>query len=234
MLLIPHARSQRANAKAVATENAKHHVYGKELLADGFVSPIVLASDRLKELRGDMDLQSFAAYTGLSEFELEYLFSNEYMEPTESQLMTISNKTGKSIMWLLGYHVPPESHLFNGDNEIIVAIGKRNSAEDSLRRLPAKGVINGLIRSNMEKRIEETTKRISFAAARIVARLHYPMDNRDIMWMKGQPVYIEFAGADPEDGIWGISIGLAIITEKGKLLLDKNGTDFCVYQTPKF
>ncbi len=233
MSLILNARGKRATAKAVAAENVKHHVYGRAPFAEGFVSPIVLPSDRLRDIRGDMDLQQFASYTGLSEFELDYLLSNDNVEPTEKQLMTLTNQTGLSVMWLLGYHVPPEKQPRNGDSEIYIAIGKRNAAEDTLRKLPPSGVLNGFIRSNVSKRIEAADREVASAAARIVARLHHPMDNRDIMWMKGQPVYVEFLGAAPGEGVWGISTGSAILTENGELALTENQESFYVYQTPK-
>lgn len=234
MVFIQRLREDRANAKAVAAETAQHHVYGLELIADGFVSPIVLASDRLTELQGDMDLQHFSNFTGLSEFELAFLLENTHLEPTCKQVMTISHKTGRSIMWLLGYHVPEMSRLGNGDNDIMIALSKRNSAEDTLKKIPVKGILNGLMRSNATKRVEEANRAVAFTAAQIVARLHQPLSNRDLMWMKGQPVYIEYTNQPTENGLWGLSVGTAILTERGRLALTGNGETFSVYQTPKF
>ena len=233
MVFIQRLREDRANAKAVAAETAKHHAYGLELIADGFVSPIVLASDRLKQLKGDMDLQNLSNLTGLSEFEVAFLLENTHLEPTCKQLMTMSHKTGKSIMWLLGYHVPEMSRFGNGDNDIIIALSKRNTAEETLKKVPVKGILNGLMRSNATKRVEEANRTVAFTAAQVVARLHHPLSNRGLMWMKGQPVYIEYANQPTEDGIWGISLGTAILTGQGKLALAENGDAFSVYQTPK-
>jgi len=226
-------RGKHANEKALAAEMASHHTYGRELIADGFVSPIALASDRLRAMQGEMEIQEFATYTGLSDFELEFLLSNEHMEPTVRQLVTISNKTGKSVMWLLGYHVPDSARTGNGDNEILMAIGKRNSIEDTYKKTPVKGIFNGILRARAAKRVDEANRAVAFVAARIVTRLHLPLENREIKWMRGQPVFIEFNDSPSEDGIWGISIGHAIITEKGQLSLSGNGSDFCVFQTPK-
>lgn len=217
--------------KWLQNEAARHHVYGDELLLDGFVSPLVLPSVRLRELKGDSTMSMFADETGLSEAELDFLLENEQMEPTTNQLMTISKKTGCSIMWLLGYHVPPERHIGDGGSEIFVALAKRNAAEATLAKTSGDGFINGLMKQHAQRRVADANLKISAAAAKIVAKEHYPLEEVELEYLHGQPVYVEFE--DEAGGAWGISATDHIMMVDGPLSLVGNGTDYQVFLTPR-
>lgn len=193
---------------------------------------MVLPVDRLRELREEAELtaQDLAVFTGLSDAELDWLFANEYAEPTPLQLMTLSKKTNSSILWLLGYHAHRELELATGDTEIYIAISKRNVIESTLAKAVGSGIINGLIHNVAERRAHDANLAVAATAARIIAKQHFALGDREIKWLAGQPVYIEFSAQDA--CAWGISGGTYIMTEKGKLTLLGNGTDYNVFLTP--
>lgn len=108
-------------------ERAEHHNYQEELTAFGFVSPLVLPSDRLQELKGDMTLDEFANACHIKTREAEILIENPEMEPTTQQLLTTSYAFGVSVLWLLGYHTSKENGTRHFDRELLSLISRRNA-----------------------------------------------------------------------------------------------------------
>lgn len=221
---LPFGGRNRINAR-------QYHIYGRELVADGFVSQLVLPADRLKELKGDRPVPILAGELGIPEEELRFLLENECAEPTTKQLFAISRRAGCSIMWLMGYHVPRSPVPGNGDAEIISAVGRRNAAEATKAKAAGKGLLRALASDQIARRIQRTNIEIAAVAARAVARLHYPLDDEDVMRLRGQPVYVEMA--EQADEFWALSAGCCIVTADGEMSLEGNGSAYLMYQTPK-
>jgi len=223
-LKLPFGDRKQINAR-------QYHVYGRELVADGFVSQLVLPADRLKELKRERPLPILAGELGMPEEELRFLLENECVEPTTKQLFAISRRAGCSIMWLMGYHVPRSPVPGNGDAEIISAVGRRNAAEATKAKTTGKGLLRALAGELIVRRIQRANIEIAAAAAKAVARLHYPLDDEDVKRMCGQPVYVELT--EQSDEFWALSTGRCIVTADGELSLEGNGSAYLVYQTPR-
>ena len=57
---------KQPTGEATAEELQSHHCYTTDLMSDGFVSPMVLPNDRLRELKGDMSVEEMAKTQGTS------------------------------------------------------------------------------------------------------------------------------------------------------------------------
>ena len=163
-------RNLRSDDGAVTrAERAEHHNYQEELTAFGFVSPLVLPSDRLQELKGDMTLDEFANACHIKTREAEILIENPEMEPTTQQLLTTSYAFSVSVLWLLGYHTSKENGTRHFDRELLSLISRRNAAEDQAYSIKQKDRFRNLFITNISKRVYQLNLQISQTAARAVA-----------------------------------------------------------------
>ena len=197
-------RNLRSDDGAVTrAERAEHHNYQEELTAFGFVSPLVLPSDRLQELKGDMTLGEFAKACHIKTREAEILIENPEMEPTTQQLLTTSYAFGVSVLWLLGYHTSKENGTHHFDRNLFI--------------------------TNISKRVYQLNLQISQTAARAVATEHYPLSSGELYGLKGTPVYVEY---DNGEGEWGLCRGESIVTESKELPVEENDYTFRAYMLP--
>ncbi len=228
-------REQKRMEQWEKQEMQSHHVLGRELIADGFVSALVLPADRLRELIEDVSgsMEGFCAQAGLSEQETRFLLENEHIEPSPKQLMLLSRRFDRSLLWLLGYHAPEAPGPATGESEIYVALSKRNAAEATVRRTRCDGLINEYIYRKAQRRAEEANKIVASTAAHILSAIHYPLTEREIRLLDGQPVFIEYVSQE-ENTEWGLSCGTHLLTTHGELQLDSMGETFSTYQTPHF
>lgn len=215
--------------EATREELVAHHCYGDEILADGFVSPLVLPNDRLRELRADGTVAEMADRCHISTRALQILFDHDYLEPTARQLMSFSNTYNVSVLWLLGYHTTKERHLNGGDTAILAVIAKRNAAEAAKYRLPDKGALRDFYASVIAKRLHKWNLQVSNTAARIIAMEHIALTDAELYAMNGQPVFIEY---EPSGSGWGIISQDTIITSTKTLDVANNGESYKAYQTP--
>lgn len=95
---------RQPKGEATREELQSHHCYTTDLLSDGFISPLVLPNDRLRELQEDMPIEQMADICHIPTREMMILMDHDYLEPTARQLVSISRAFGVSIIWLLGYH----------------------------------------------------------------------------------------------------------------------------------
>lgn len=223
-------RNLRSDDGAVTrAERAEHHNYQEELTAFGFVSPLVLPSDRLQELKGDMTLDEFANACHIKTREAEILIENPEMEPTTQHLLTTSYVFGVSVLWLLGYHTSKENGTRHFDRELLSLISRRNAAEDQAYRIKQKDRFRNLFITNISKRVYQLNLQISQTAARAVATEHYPLSSGELYGLKGTPVYVEY---DNGEGEWGLCRGESIVTESKELPVEENDYTFRAYMLP--
>ena len=115
-------------------ELKSHHSFQNDLLADGFISPIVLPSDRLQTLMDGNSVDWFSRETKLSVREIDILLKHDEIEPTATQLISISHAFNCSVIWLLGYHTSFEPFSITNDTRMITLLSRRNAAEASQYR----------------------------------------------------------------------------------------------------
>lgn len=223
-------RKETATGEATRDELIAHHCYGDEILADGFISPLVLPNDRLRELRGEESVGEMADRCHIATRTLQILFDYDYLEPTARQLMSISSAYNVSVLWLLGYHTTKERHLNGGDAAILSVIAKRNAAEATQYRLPDKGAFRDFYASIIAKRLHKWNLQVSNTAARIIAMEHLALTDSELYAMNGQPVFLEY---EPSGTEWGIISQDTILTPTKTLDIANNGESFKAYQTPK-
>lgn len=216
------------DSEATKEELQAHHCYGEDILADGYVSPLVLPYDRLMELKGSSSIIEMANLCHLPTRELEILLNYDYVEPTARQLMSISSAYQVSILWLLGYHTARDKTLAGHDALMMAILGKRNAAEATRNRV-TDGVFSDLFRAISDGRVRKYNQQVSLTAARIIATEHLPLSEKELYQLNGQPVYIEYTSGGSE---WGLVVGDTIITSQTTLEIQSNGDYYKAYQTP--
>ena len=231
-IIFPSKKSKHDEDEPISLNELKqYHRYGADLIADGYVSPIVTPYDRLKELKGNDTVGDMASYCHIPAKELDALLENNYLEPTVRQLLSISVAYHVSVFWLLGYHTRKQSTTFIADKIILNAITQRNAAEQTLYKIKKKGFIGDFFRSTVEKRVRKFEVRVASTAARLVAMEHLPLAEEELYLLRGQPVFIEYTNRTPE---WGIVGKDRITTATQSLFIDDSGDLFQAYQTPNF
>lgn len=206
-----------------------YHEYKGDLLADGFVSPMVLPRDRLKELQGQDSIIAMAEKCRIPTRELQVLMENELFEPNPRQLASISVAYQVSVFWLLGYHTPREITATAGDRAMLSIIGRRNAAELTARRRREKGFLGDLFQDIADKRVHKLNLQVSNTAARIIAAEHIPIAERELYLIRGQPVFIEYTSGDME---WGLVMMHTIQTLTRSLNIEDVGIEYQAFQTP--
>ena len=136
--------NKQPTGEATAEELQSHHCYTTDLMSDGFVSPMVLPNDRLRELKGDMSVEEMANICKMPTRELVILLDYDYLEPTARQLLSISRGFHVSVIWLLGYHTARKAYSVANDMAMLSLIGRRNAAEESQYRDRSGGFLEGL------------------------------------------------------------------------------------------
>lgn len=217
----------------------EYHRYGNEILADGFISPLCLPIDRLRQLRTelteDQDLEymiplgSMADYCHMDTESLQYLFETETAEPTTTQLASISSAFGVSVLWLLGYHTQKGKHASSQDGLILRELAKRNAIEHQIQQLKEKGNARDFFLSILNRRLHQQNLVVSNTIARIVATEHIPLTDDELYNMRGQPVCIESRDGNME---WGLCMQDTIITLSKTWDIDLCGDEFEAYLTP--
>ena len=224
----PNAEDARLPTKQ---EKLRHHMYEEEIAADAYISPLVLPNERLLELKGDDSILDMSARAKIGERELSLLINTEDMEPTVSQLVSLSINYGVSIMWLLGYHTLKEAHQGGGDRELLTAVAARNSIERMRQSISTKGLLSEFFLRRAEKRLQKANLNISSVAAHIVAREHLPLDEDELCRLAGQPAFIEFPGM--EGGEWGLVEDEHIHTRRGDFYFEYVADNKMAYQMPR-
>ena len=209
----------------------KYHTYGKEILADAFLSPIQLPNERLRILKGSDSLMEMSAKARISDQELGILLDNINLEPTTGQLLSLSVAYDVSVLWLLGYHTLRQSHPGGGDREILSAIAERNVIERGIRADRGKGLFAELLREKTEQRLLNANLRVASTAARIVAKEHLALSGEELRLLLGQPVFVERFRTN--DGEWGLVEEDRIHTVRGDLFLDAEGEEYQAFQMPR-
>jgi len=222
-------KGKENTGEATRDELLAHHCYGEDILADGFVSPLVLPYDRLQELRGTSSVIEMANLCHLPTREMELLLNYDYIEPTARQLMSISRAYHVSVLWLLGYHTARDKTLTGHDSAMLAAIGKRNAAEAARNRVSTKGAFADAFRLFADARVRKYNLQVSNTAARIIATEHLPLSEKELCQLNGQPVYVEYTSGGAE---WGLVVNDTILTSNMTLQLEKNGEHYKAYQTP--
>lgn len=212
------------------TELEAYHIYKDELLADGFVSPIMLPSDRIKSLRGSLSIADMADKCHMTPRDLQILMDNPHIEPNPRQLTSIALAYDVSVFWLLGYHTDG-NRIGSADREIMQAISSRNDAEASMHRLKDTGFLREVIAQIIQNRINKRTMEVARIAAHITAREHCPLTEEQIYLLEGQPVFIEYAN---ETTGWGIACSNGIVTANEHLHITDLGSSFSAFLTPQF
>lgn len=222
-------RGKATTGEATRDELLAHHCYGEDILADGFISPLVLPFDRLQELKGTSSVIEMANICHLPTREMELLLNYDYIEPTARQLMSISRAYHVSVLWLLGYHTSRDKSLNSHDGAMLAVIGKRNAAESARNRVTQKGALSDIFRLFADARVRKYNLQVSNTAARIIATEHLPLSEKELCQLNGQPVYVEYTAGGAE---WGLVVNDTILTPNMTLELEKNGDYYKAYQTP--
>lgn len=222
---------KRKESRGLSTADIRnHHCFGGELLADGFISPIVLPRQRIEELMGEISPTEFAGKCRISEDSLRNVMENDFLEPTALEYFSIARTFGVSIMWLMGYHTVKERRIGTYDQALMKRLSQRNMAETRLVSMKKKsGVFVPLIRDYLERKIYTASMNISNLAARITAKEHLPLSDAELYLLTGQPVFLEYP-----DGItgWGIPDGTNIVTITGTESIELNEQKFFAFLTP--
>lgn len=215
--------------EATKDELQSHHCYTTDLLSDGFVSPMVLPNERLRELQADMTIAQMAEVCHISTRDMTILMDHDYLEPTAHQLVSISRAFKVSIIWLLGYHTARETYSMTNDLAMLSLIGKRNAVEETQYRDRKSGVIEEFFVGHLAKRIQKWNLQIANLAARHTAMEHLPLTNEELYQITGQPVFLEMSN---EDVAWGLVRKEDIVTASDTYDILNNGDQFQAYLTP--
>lgn len=205
------------------------HRYRGDVLADGFVSPLVLPCERLKDLQGDDSVSMMADRCHIPTRELAVLLENDWLEPNARQLYSISRAYGVSILWLLGYHAAMDLTFSGGDRALMNTINKRNATEMTLNRVKQKGILGDLFKHIIERRLHRHNLAVTNMAARLIAAQHLPLSEQELYLMCGQPVFIEYPDGEME---WGLVEKGTIHTVSSTLDIADSGAAYQAYQTP--
>lgn len=210
-------------------ERKSHHIYQADLLIDGFISPLVLPSDRINTLMDGQSVDWFSRKTKLSVRDIDILLKHEDVEPTPTQLLAISHAFGCSVIWLLGYHTSVTPYSMTNDTRMIALLSKRNAAEASQYRDKSDGFMQDILLSSLSKRLTKYSLEISNLAARHVAKEHLPLETEELYLLFGHPVYLEFGD---DNDCWGLVFDEAIATQRGMMDISANGQKYHAYLTP--
>ena len=220
---------RQPKGEATREELQSHHCYTTDLLSDGFISPLVLPNDRLRELQEDMSIEQMADICHIPTREMMILMDHDYLEPTARQLVSISRAFGVSIIWLLGYHTARETYSMSNELAMLSLIGKRNAVEETQYRDRKGGAIEEFFVNHLAKRIQKWNLQISNLAARHTAMEHLPLTNEELYQITGQPVFMEMSN---EEVAWGLVRKNDIVTASGTYDILNNGDQFKAYLTP--
>lgn len=220
-----HSGNQGAIERA---ELLKYHCYDNDLMADGYVSPIVLPSARLRELRGTDSVSQFADKCHIPTREMECLLNYEYLEPTPRQLVVISNAYNVSVFWLLGYHARREVVVGSADAALLSALARRNAAESALKDEEGKGWFHDFLRSISLRRINKLNANIASIAARQTAKERLPLEEDELLSIRCHPVFLEHVSGGKE---WAICAGEKLVTADKVYSTEDNGNLFLAYLT---
>lgn len=221
--------NKQPTGEATAEELQSHHCYTTDLMSDGFVSPMVLPNDRLRELKGDMSVEEMANICKMPTRELVILLDHDYLEPTARQLLSISRGFHVSVIWLLGYHTAQKAYSVSNDLAMLSLIGRRNAAEESQYRDRSGGFLEGLFLGNLANRIQKWNLQVYNLAARHTAMEHLPLTNEELYKMTGQPAFLELSNGEVA---WGIVRKEDIVTATGTYDILNNGDQYQAYITP--
>lgn len=210
-------------------ELKSHHSYQNDLLADGFISPIVLPSDRLQTLMDGNSVDWFSRETKLSVREIDILLKHDEIEPTATQLISISHAFNCSVIWLLGYHTSFDPFSITNDTRMITLLSRRNAAEASQYRDTSAGFMQDIMLSFLSKRLTKYNLAISNLAARHVAMEHLELSNEELYVLFGHPVYLELPN---DESCWGLVFDEEIATPQGMMAISANGQKYSAYLTP--
>lgn len=199
------------------------------MLADGFISPIVLPSDRLHTLMDGNSVDWFSRETKLSVREIDILLKHDEIEPTATQLISISHAFNCSVIWLLGYHTSFEPFSITNDTRMITLLSRRNAAEASQYRDTSAGFMQDIMLSFLSKRLTKYNLAISNLAARHVAMEHLELSNEELYVLFGHPVYLELPN---DESCWGLVFDEEIATPQGMMAISANGQKYSAYLTP--
>ena len=215
--------------KLTQKDMVNHHLFGGDLVADGFISPIALPRQRIQELMGNSTVDEMAKRCHISADDLQKLLDHDFLEPTALQYYNIANAFNVSVMWLMGYHTQKEREIGIYDNALISKLSQRNAAESRLYNIQSKGAVTGLIRKTLENKVHNESLKISNLAARITAKEHLPLSDEELYMLAGQPVYLEYSN---EETCWGIPDGDDIVTATGREKIELNEQKYFAYLTP--
>ena len=227
---IRNRRHGKEDPKALKPKDfVNHHCFGGELLADGFISPIVLPKQRIQDLLGSDSVSDMARRCRLSEDDLQKLLDNDFLEPTSLQYYNIAHAYNVSVMWLMGYHTTKERQFGSYDQAMLNALMRRNSTENRLLSAQDKGIFAGTVRKFLEDRAWRQSMDVSNVAARITAKEHLPLSDEELYILEGQPVFLEYMN---ETTCWGIPNGDDIVTVAGRETIANNQQKYKAYLTP--
>lgn len=224
--------------KKTALFESQYHIYQNDILADGFISPLCLPCERLKELmketpsptgEGAISLGEMADICHMEVESLQYLFDNEAAEPTPGQLSRIARTFRVSVLWLLGYHTIKEAHPGSRDSDILRELGKRNAIESQVRQCRERGNARAFFVGILQERLNKQMLLVSNTIARIVATEHIPLTDDELYMMLGQPVFLEPKNADVA---WGICLPDNIVTASKTYPIELNGDLYKAFMTP--
>lgn len=207
-----------------------HHCFGGELMADGFIAPIVLPKNRIQELLAEDSMNEMVRKTGITELDIERLLRHDFLEPSHAQYMALSRAYHVSVFWLMGYHTYREHRMDGKDRAISVKLAERNAAENRRYTITKeKGMFGEYIRERLEKRVAKLSLDIANLAARITAKEHLPLSDEELYILDAHPVFLEYSRGD---SCWGLCKGDQIITVYGTEEIEQNGEKYHAYLTP--
>ena len=207
-----------------------HHCFGGELLADGFVAPIVLPKNRIQALLAEDSMNEMVRKTGIAELDIQRLLQHDFLEPSHGQYAALSRAYHVSIFWLMGYHTYREYRMDGKDRAISVKLAERNAAENRRYTMTKeKGVFGEFVRGRLEKRVTKLSLDIANLAAHITVKEHLPLSDEELYILDTHPVFLEYARGDT---CWGLCKGDQIITVYGTEEIEQNGEKYNAYLTP--
>lgn len=219
-------KAQKGNTQE---KTSYHHYYGTEIMLDGYISPLVMPRNRLLELKGQESIVDFSQRCHISIEEMEFLLDNVNVEPTPTQLASISFWCNVSVLWLLGYHTTKQNSGAANNQTLLALLGRRNAIEKTLLHSNERGAWGEICRRTTRKRLESLNMEIGNLASRHIVKEHLPLSEADLSALCGQPVFVE----QGENHAWGIVINDYIITMYGKQLIENNEETYYAYLTPR-
>lgn len=206
-----------------------YHCYGNEVMLDGYISPIVLPRTRLMELKGNESITEFSQRCHLNVEDMQFLLDNTNVEPTTTQLASISLWCNVSVLWLLGYHTTKMNTGVANNQVLLTLLGRRNAIEQTLLQMKERGAWGEFCRRTARKRLERLNLDISNLAARHIVQEHLPLSETDLLSLRGQPVFVEQC----DEFAWGLVMNDHIITLYGKHYFENNEETYYAYLSPR-